>query len=161
MKKDQDWESWIDEQIREAEARGDFDNLPGKGKPLNLDWNPFASDRELAFKILKDAGYAPEWIELDKAIRGRLDRARATLSRSWSWYQANLRRLDERADRGAEAERGRLRGGWQRAVIAFQAEIKAVNADIAALNLKVPSPRFQRPRLDADHERRQITGERA
>lgn len=28
------WESWIDKQIREAMDRGDFDDLPGKGKPL-------------------------------------------------------------------------------------------------------------------------------
>jgi hypothetical protein len=28
------WESWIDKQIREAMERGDFDDLPGKGKPL-------------------------------------------------------------------------------------------------------------------------------
>jgi len=27
----------VDEQIREAIARGEFDNLPGKGKPLDLD----------------------------------------------------------------------------------------------------------------------------
>jgi hypothetical protein len=27
-------ESWIDRQIREAEERGEFDDLPGKGKPL-------------------------------------------------------------------------------------------------------------------------------
>ena len=26
--------SWIDSQIREAQERGEFDNLPGKGKPL-------------------------------------------------------------------------------------------------------------------------------
>lgn len=29
-------ESWIDRQIREAQERGEFDNLPGAGKPLNL-----------------------------------------------------------------------------------------------------------------------------
>ena len=28
--------SWIDQQIDEAERRGVFDDLPGKGKPLNL-----------------------------------------------------------------------------------------------------------------------------
>jgi hypothetical protein len=28
------WESAIDKQIREAQERGDFDNLPGTGKPL-------------------------------------------------------------------------------------------------------------------------------
>jgi hypothetical protein len=28
------WESWIDRQVREAEKRGDFDDLPHAGKPL-------------------------------------------------------------------------------------------------------------------------------
>ena len=28
------WEHWIERQIREAEARGEFENLPGKGKPI-------------------------------------------------------------------------------------------------------------------------------
>ena len=27
------WESWIDRQVREAEERGEFDDLPGAGKP--------------------------------------------------------------------------------------------------------------------------------
>ena len=29
-----DFETWIDQQIREAGDRGEFENLPGKGKPL-------------------------------------------------------------------------------------------------------------------------------
>jgi hypothetical protein len=28
------WESWIDKQIRDGMERGEFDDLPGKGKPL-------------------------------------------------------------------------------------------------------------------------------
>lgn len=28
------WETWIDRQIREAEERGDFDDLPGAGQPI-------------------------------------------------------------------------------------------------------------------------------
>jgi hypothetical protein len=28
------WESWVDRQIREAQERGEFDDLPGAGKPL-------------------------------------------------------------------------------------------------------------------------------
>ncbi|WP_030566480.1 DnaJ family domain-containing protein [Streptomyces aureocirculatus] len=31
------FESWVDKQIREAEARGDFAALPGRGKPLPHD----------------------------------------------------------------------------------------------------------------------------
>ena len=34
---DVDWESWVERLIREAMERGDFDHLPGKGKPLRLD----------------------------------------------------------------------------------------------------------------------------
>ncbi len=30
------WESWVERQIREARERGEFDNLPGTGKPLDL-----------------------------------------------------------------------------------------------------------------------------
>lgn len=34
------FEGWIDRQIREAIERGEFDNLPGAGKPIpNLDDN--------------------------------------------------------------------------------------------------------------------------
>ena len=78
-----DWESAIDQQIREAQEQGKFDNLPGKGKPLDLSTNPFAQDQELAFKILKDAGHAPEWIEAGKAIRRRLTLAQERLERQW------------------------------------------------------------------------------
>lgn len=28
------WESWIERQIREAQDRGDFDDLPGAGQPI-------------------------------------------------------------------------------------------------------------------------------
>ena len=28
------WESWVDRQVREARERGEFDDLPGAGKPL-------------------------------------------------------------------------------------------------------------------------------
>jgi len=29
------WQTWIDKQIHDAEQRGEFDNLAGKGKPLS------------------------------------------------------------------------------------------------------------------------------
>ena len=28
------WESWVEQQIREGQERGEFDDLPGHGKPL-------------------------------------------------------------------------------------------------------------------------------
>jgi DnaJ family protein C protein 28 len=151
-RKPRDWDNWIDQQIREAQERGAFDDLPGKGRPLDLTPNPFAQDRELAFKILKDAGYAPDWIELDKAIRGKLERVRADLSTSREWRQARLAELGQRTDSWAQAERQRVLEAWQQSVTTFQEEIAAINADITTLNLKVPAPRFQRSKIDPARE---------
>lgn len=147
-----DWEKWVDEQVRTAQERGDFDNLPGKGKPIDLTPNPYDQGQELSFKILKDAGFAPEWIELDKVIRNRLQRARAALQRQWQWREARLGELLGRSDSWSEAERNRVEAGWQDAIVAFGSELDEINLQIADLNLKVPSSRFQRSKLDTARE---------
>ena len=147
-----DWESWVDEQIREAQERGEFDNLPGRGKPIDLTPNPHDQGQELSFKILKDAGFAPEWIELDKTIRKKLQRARASLQRLWQWREDRLGELSERSDSWSKAERSRVEAGWQDAMVAFGLELDEINQEIADLNLKVPSSRFQRSMLDTARE---------
>lgn len=38
---DASWESWVERQIREATLRGEFDNLPGAGKPLSDAGKPY------------------------------------------------------------------------------------------------------------------------
>lgn len=153
------WESWIDQQIREAQERGEFEDLPGKGQPLDLAPNPYAQDRELAFKVLKDAGYAPEWIELDKAIREKTKIARSSLARRWEWYTTRLDELAGRTDRWAQAERQRVEGSWSKAVGAFEGQVEEINKEIADLNLKVPSARFQRVRMAASDEINCLTGQ--
>lgn len=151
-KQPRDWESWMDQEIRKAQERGQFDNLPGKGKPLDLTPNPYAQGQELAFKILKDAGYAPEWIELDKAIRKSLERARATLLRQWKWREARLYELSGKTDSWSEAERRSTLAGWQDAVAAFALDLEAINQEIAELNLKAPSTSFQRSKTEVARE---------
>ena len=151
-KRIQDWESWIDQEIREAQECGKFDNLPGRGKPIDLTPNPFAQGQDLAFKILKDAGYAPEWIELDKAIRMKIERARAALVRRWEWREARLHELAARSDSWSVAERRRILEGWRDAVTEFELELADVNRDIAELNLKAPNATFHRSPLDPARE---------
>ena len=59
-----------EERIREAIERGEFDDLPGKGKPLALeDDSHLAPDLRLAYKILKNADCLPPELELRKEIR--------------------------------------------------------------------------------------------
>ncbi len=62
------WRSIVDEAIDEARERGDFDGLPGHGRPLELRSNPLAGDRELAFHLIENAGVAPPWMDADKAV---------------------------------------------------------------------------------------------
>lgn len=62
-------ERLAEERIRDAIQRGEFDNLPGRGKPLNLeDDRHIPDDLRLAYKILKNAGCLPPELELKKEI---------------------------------------------------------------------------------------------
>ena len=48
------WESWIDRQVREAEERGEFDDLPGAGRPIpDLD-KPFDELRWVKEKLRRE-----------------------------------------------------------------------------------------------------------
>jgi hypothetical protein len=59
-----------EERIREAIERGEFDDLPGKGKPLDLeDDSHLPPDLRMAYKILKNADCLPPELELRKEIR--------------------------------------------------------------------------------------------
>ncbi len=50
-----------EERIVEAMKRGEFDNLPGKGKPVNLDDDAnIPPELRVAYRILKNAGYISE-----------------------------------------------------------------------------------------------------
>ena len=58
-----------EDRIEEAQREGLFDNLPGKGKPLNLDDDSAVpEDLRLTFKILKNSNCLPIEMELRKEI---------------------------------------------------------------------------------------------
>ncbi|SPD72581.1 conserved hypothetical protein [uncultured Desulfobacterium sp.] len=60
----------IEQKIKEAQARGDFDNLPGSGRPVEIeDDSGVPEDLRLAYKILKNANCVPPEIQLKKEIR--------------------------------------------------------------------------------------------
>lgn len=53
--------------IREAIARGELDDLPGKGRPLELeDLSRVPEELRAGFLLLKNAGFLPEELELRK-----------------------------------------------------------------------------------------------
>ncbi len=55
--------------IREAVQKGELDNLPGRGRPLNLDdLSHVPEDLRAGYIILKNAGVIPEEMHLRKEI---------------------------------------------------------------------------------------------
>ena len=71
-----DDERGIDAIIRAAMQRGEFENLPGEGKPLDLSaYFEAPEDLRMAYSILRNADVLPEEAELLKeiaALKGKL-----------------------------------------------------------------------------------------
>jgi hypothetical protein len=71
----------IEKHISRAHARGDFDNLPGAGKPLDLGEDAhLPAELRMAYRVLKNAGYVPEELQqiqdiaqLEAQLYGTLD----------------------------------------------------------------------------------------
>jgi len=60
----------VEQRIKEAQDRGEFDNLPGQGEPLTLeDDTQVPEDLRLAYKILKNADCLPPEVEERKEIK--------------------------------------------------------------------------------------------
>jgi hypothetical protein len=135
------FESLIDQQMREAEAAGQFKDLPGAGKPLKLDDDKDVPEElRIGFRMLKGAGYAPPWIELQKSIRDE----QAELQH---W----LARANERWPRLGELERGRLRAEYEQ-------KLRDLNKQISSYNLTAPPAAGQIPLLQAWRELRKLGG---
>jgi DnaJ family protein C protein 28 len=135
----------VDEQIRDAVARGAFDNLSGAGRPLQLTENPFAGDRAAAFNLLKSLAMAPREIELGREIDAELAVVEAPLARL-RW------RRDELAARLVPPFASELRAydvlrASTRA--AYAEGLSALNRKILTLNITAPSA-LHRTMLDIE-----------
>lgn len=62
--------SLAEKNLAEAIARGELDNLPGAGSPLNLDDDRMVPpELRVGYRILKNAGFLPPEISLHREIR--------------------------------------------------------------------------------------------
>lgn len=100
---------WIVEQrISEAIARGEFEQLPGAGEPLALDDDRLVpEDLRLAYRILKNAGYAPPEVHCLREI-GELQRWLERTPDCESRRKALARLSLLRASLGARSGAGRV-----------------------------------------------------
>jgi hypothetical protein len=143
-KRDSDaWNPWqrpsrerlIEKQIREAQEAGAFDDLPFKGERIPLEDDSAAGEWALAYRMLRNARFAPPWIETDKEVRDLLARRDAVM---------------ERAARSTAVGQRRDRAELQRVV-------EAANRAITRLNSEAPTERQHRRLLDLDRELEALT----
>ncbi len=128
----------VDEKINRAMESGEFDNLPGKGKPLKLDDNPHESEAlRAAHHLLKNNDFTLPWIE------------------TWNEIEAERHRLHRelRAARDRFVPAGR-KGAWELAQADFTGQVHALNRRILGYNLSVPSDVFQKPLYHPEAELR-------
>ena len=137
-------ESMAEKMLREAIEAGEFDNLPGKGQPVDLSENPFENpDLRVVHKLLREAGFAPAWIEEQKDIAATFEAARLTLTRAWKIYRPEGISPNDVA--------------WERNVAEFREKTTELNSRVRLYNLKVPAAVFQRRLFDADKVIESIT----
>ena len=119
-------ESLVERQIREAMDDGAFDELPYLGEPLPIEDDSAAGERALGFRVLRNAGVAPPWIEADKEVRALL---------------TDRDGLVRRAAGAGSLARPRLRRELEGIVL-------EVNRAIERLNAEAPTDRQHRRPLD-------------
>jgi len=67
-------EAIAEERIRAAQENGEFDDLPGRGKPLDLDDDAHVPpELRMAWRVLKNAGCLPPELEAEREIKTALE----------------------------------------------------------------------------------------
>ncbi|MBC8077116.1 MAG: DUF1992 domain-containing protein [Chloroflexales bacterium] len=133
------YEGLIDRRIADAEAAGHFRNLKGAGKPLRLDDDSDVPEELRAgFRLLKNAGYAPAWIELQKTIRDDQAQIAAWLGRTLARWPGL-----------GPAERERLRGEYHQ-------KLRDLARLIENYNLTAPVAAGQLPTLRVKDEQQKL-----
>ena len=130
-----------DEQIRRAMQEGQFEELPGRGRPLQLDDEPFEDpDWRLAHHMLRSAGYSLPWIETRREIEADLATVCLDLKKAWERHQS--------VARGPDLTRQR----WNQAQVNFREAIADLNKRILSYNLEAPSMQLQLNPINPERE---------
>jgi len=132
---------YVEEQIYDAMERGLFDNLPGYGKPLKLDDNPYAGDREMGYHLLKNNGYAPSEVELIKDIRTTRERVEAKIEH----VVKRGKTLRTRRVPPFPSEKRAFNISVEKAAVEYEQTLQNINKKILTLNIQTPSALHQTP----------------
>ncbi len=151
------WHLLAERRILAAMERGEFDNLPGRGRPLQWRENPLVPpDWRLAFDLLARAGLAPEWIMRQAEIRADLSALRERYAQERCWMEERRVILAAMPPEEQLQEQEYLRQAQARSWQQIRDLIQRLNRKIADFNLLVPIVRLQYPPLDLAEEYKRL-----
>ncbi|MBE2224450.1 MAG: DUF1992 domain-containing protein [Anaerolineae bacterium] len=144
-----DWDNLIDDIIEDGRSQGIFDNLKGKGKPLDLNKNPFNQNSEIADSLLKENKMLPAWLAQRNETQIQIESLRQQISRTWRRYDQEYRFAQ---DAGIKSG---LEIAWDDEIKKWEAAILKINKLVDSYNLKRPVNNLEmyKPRLDNELER--------
>ena len=145
--------------IREAMDAGEFKNLSGAGRPVEIEENPFVpEDWRMAFHVLKQNGFKPDWIVLADEIEAAILHWRNAADRHFQEIRERLDKVatDPRAIHRLRDEVEALKARHNRARAGHQAALEEINRKIHFFNATVPIQSLQRPTFSLEEEMRRF-----
>jgi DnaJ family protein C protein 28 len=149
-----DWNNLIDDLIEDGRSQGMFDNLKGKGKPLNLNNNPFDQDNEIANSLLKENKMVPAWLSQRQEIQTQLGALRQNIERSWRRYDQEYHYVQDAGIQGS------LEIAWDDEIKRWEIAVGKLNKLVDSYNLKRPVNNLEVYKIRLDDELERVGGRR-
>lgn len=141
-------ERLVEDLIQESMAKGDFDNLSGKGRPLpsKTQYCPFIDiSQHNLNQVLVNNGVVPEFVALERDIKFLLTDLKSKLYK-------------ERLKLGPEPLNDFNKKKWTWLVLEFSEEVKGINKKITHFNLVAPLLRLQKVHVRPEREVEKVLG---
>ena len=123
-------ERLADDLIQEAMARGDFDDIKGKGRPLDSTHDIAHHVDSTTYrlnKVLITSGYSPEWVTMGREITDAVNNLKQKILDSVKWSTSEKSLVDLYGD-----------SKWKESLVKWEEEVTIINKKIARFNLMVP-----------------------
>lgn len=151
-------DSLASQRIEDAIARGEFRDLPGRGKETEKDLHlssPYIDHTEYYLNnMIKRQGAAPIWIDRQGGLAVRMKQFREQVGRSWVGFVvhklddsggpsdaklARARQIASSSDSLRQGEVGRWTAEWERKHKEYHAKsVESINSAIRSYNLQAP-----------------------
>lgn len=149
-----EWNDLMEDLIEDGRRRGLFDDLSGKGKPLELEQNFYEGSNALANQLMKANAIRPAWLSLRLGLTDKIDAHRADMQRTWERYS------DAIGHSHSKTHLQSLALGWEDVIQRWQQTIIQINKEIDTYNLKRPQGQRELLKLRLEDELRRIDAPR-